>query len=71
MGETAKPEYIQAMSDFIGDDLSYEEISRKRGWATGTVGVYIKRGLEGMRNPRIAHEKLMREAKNYLRLLFA
>jgi DNA-directed RNA polymerase specialized sigma24 family protein len=29
--------------------LRYEEIAKKRGLAVGSVGVYLKRGLEAMR----------------------
>jgi DNA-directed RNA polymerase specialized sigma24 family protein len=37
------------LSDFFLHDLRYEEIAQKRGIATGSVGVYLKRGLEALR----------------------
>lgn len=39
----------EILSDFFLHGLRYEEIARKRGVAVGSVGVYLKRGLEGMR----------------------
>jgi len=37
------------LSDFFLNGLRYEEIAKKRGVAVGSVGVYLKRGLEAMR----------------------
>lgn len=37
------------LSDFFLHGLRYEEIAKKRGVAVGSVGVYLKRGLEAMR----------------------
>ena len=37
------------LSDFFLHGLRYEEIARSRGVAVGSVGVYLKRGLEAMR----------------------
>ena len=44
-----KPPLGEVLSDFFLHDLRYEEIARKRGVAVGSVGVYLKRGLEAMR----------------------
>jgi RNA polymerase sigma factor (sigma-70 family) len=39
----------EILSDFFLHGLRYEEIAKKRGVAVGSVGVYLKRGLEAMR----------------------
>jgi RNA polymerase sigma factor (sigma-70 family) len=44
-----KPPQGEILSDFFLHDLRYEEIAKKRGVAVGSVGVYLKRGLEAMR----------------------
>ncbi len=44
-----KPPLGEILSDFFLHGLRYEEIARKRGVAVGSVGVYLKRGLEAMR----------------------
>ena len=44
-----KPPLGEILSDFFLHGLRYEEIAKKRGVAVGTVGVYLKRGLEAMR----------------------
>jgi RNA polymerase sigma factor (sigma-70 family) len=44
-----KPPLGEILSDFFLHRLRYEEIARKRGVAVGSVGVYLKRGLEAMR----------------------
>lgn len=44
-----KPPQGEILSDFFLHGLRYEEIAKKRGVATGSVGVYLKRGLEAMR----------------------
>ena len=44
-----KPPLGEVLSDFFLHGLRYEEIARKRGMAVGSVGVYLKRGLEAMR----------------------
>jgi RNA polymerase sigma factor (sigma-70 family) len=44
-----KPPMGEILSDFFLDGLSYEEITKKRGVAVGSVGVYLKRGLEVLR----------------------
>jgi RNA polymerase sigma factor (sigma-70 family) len=44
-----KPPMGDILSDFFLHGLRYEEIARTRGVAVGSVGVYLKRGLEAMR----------------------
>ena len=44
-----KPPIGDILSDFFLHGLRYEEIARRRGVAVGSVGVYLKRGLEAMR----------------------
>ena len=44
-----KPPLGKILSDFFLHGLRYEEIAKKRGVAVGSVGVYLKRGLEAMR----------------------
>ena len=44
-----KPPMGDILSDFFLHDLRYEEIARNRGIAVGSVGVYLKRGLEALR----------------------
>ncbi len=44
-----KPPLGEVLSDFFLRGLRYEEIAKKRGMAVGSVGVYLKRGLEAMR----------------------
>lgn len=44
-----KPPLGEILSDFYLHGLRYEEIAKNRGVAVGSVGVYLKRGLELMR----------------------
>ncbi len=44
-----KPPMGDILSDFFLHGLRYEEIAKRRGVALGSVGVYLKRGLEAMR----------------------
>lgn len=44
-----KPPLGEVLSDFFLHGLRYEEIARKHGMAVGSVGVYLKRGLDAMR----------------------
>ncbi|MGB8368167.1 MAG: RNA polymerase sigma factor [Limisphaerales bacterium] len=44
-----KPPLGDVLSDFFLHSLRYEEIAKKRGVAVGSVGVFLKRGLEAMR----------------------
>ena len=44
-----KPPQGAILTDFFLNGLSYEEIARKHGIPIGSVGVYLKRGLETLR----------------------
>jgi RNA polymerase sigma factor (sigma-70 family) len=44
-----KPPMGDILSDFFLDGLRYHEIARKHGIPSGSVGVYLTRGLEAMR----------------------
>ena len=44
-----KPPQGAVLTDFFLNGLSYEGIARKRGIPIGSVGVYLKRGLETLR----------------------
>jgi RNA polymerase sigma factor (sigma-70 family) len=44
-----KPPLGEVLSDFYLHGLRYEEIAGKHGLAVGSVGVYLKRGLEAIR----------------------
>ena len=44
-----KPPLGEILVDFFLHGLRYEEIATKRGVAVGSVGVYLKRGLEALR----------------------
>ena len=44
-----KPPQGEILADFFQHALSYEEIAKKHGLALGSVGVYLKRGLEAIR----------------------
>lgn len=65
-----KAEFKQALNDLYIERLSYEEISQKRGWPVGSVGVYVSRGLKAMREQRKKYPRLVEEAMMFFRLLF-
>jgi len=44
-----KPPQGELLADFFLYELSYEEMAKKHGLAIGSVGVYLKRGLEAIR----------------------
>jgi RNA polymerase sigma factor (sigma-70 family) len=44
-----KPPQGEILGDFFLRGLSYDEIAKKQGLAVGSVGVYLKRGLETLR----------------------
>jgi RNA polymerase sigma factor (sigma-70 family) len=46
---TLKPPQGDILADFYLHGMRYEEIAEKRGVAVGSVGVYLKRGLETLR----------------------
>lgn len=62
-----KPEQRAIVSDFFFHGLSYEQIAAKHGVALGSVGVYLKRGLEVIRRCGARHPKLLKELEAFLR----
>lgn len=44
-----KPPQGELLADFFLHGLSYEEMAKRHGLAVGSVGVYLKRGLESVR----------------------
>jgi RNA polymerase sigma factor (sigma-70 family) len=55
------------IADFFIHSLSYQEIAAKHNLAVGTVGVYLKRGLEAFRRAAQRRPKLMKELEAFLR----
>ena len=55
------------VADFFLAGLSYEQIAAKHQVALGTVGVYLKRGLEAMRRIGGRHPQLLKELEAFLR----
>ena len=62
-----KADQRAVLSEFFIHGLSYEEVAKKRGLAIGSVGVYLKRGLEAVRKLGARHPKLMKELEAFLR----
>jgi len=62
-----KPEQRRILNDFFMRGLSYEQIAAKHNVALGSVGVYLKRGLEAMRRQGAQHPKLLKELEAHLR----
>ena len=62
-----KPEFRAVLGDFFSAGLSYDQIAGQRGLAIGTVGVYMKRGMEAMRKAGQRHPKLLKELEAFLR----
>lgn len=62
-----KPEYRHVLNDFFKAKLTYLEISQKRGIPIGSVGVYLKRGLEALREMARQQPGLMRELEAFAR----
>lgn len=62
-----KPEHSSVISDFFLGGLSYQEIADRRGLAIGSVGVYLKRGLEAIRRAAERQPKLLKELEAFLR----
>lgn len=62
-----KPEFRAVLNDFYRRGLGYEEIARRHGLAVGTVGVYLKRGLEAIRKAGERHPELLKELEAFLR----
>lgn len=61
------PEQRAILTDFLLNGSSYEQIAARRGVAIGSVGVYLKRGLEAMRQAGRRHPKLLKELEAFLR----
>jgi len=64
-----QPEQRAIMVDFHLHGLSYEQISKKHGTPEGTIGVYLKRGLESIRRLTERHPRLLKELAAFLRCL--
>ena len=62
-----KPEHREILSDFFLNGLTYEQIASKHGVAVGSVGVYLKRGLEAIRKQGLRHPRLLKELEEFLR----
>jgi RNA polymerase sigma factor (sigma-70 family) len=62
-----KPEFRTVLNDFFLAGLGYEQIAGKRQMAVGTVGVYLKRGMEAMRKAGQRHPQLLKELEAFLR----
>lgn len=62
-----KPEQRTILSDFFLHGLSYEQLAAKHGVALGSVGVYLKRGLEALRRVAARHPELLKELEAFLR----
>ena len=62
-----KPEFRAVLNDFFWGRLGYEQIATKHKLAVGTVGVYLKRGMEAMRKAGQRHPKLLKELEAFLR----
>jgi DNA-directed RNA polymerase specialized sigma24 family protein len=55
------------VADFFLEGLSYEQIATTHGLAVGSVGVYLKRGLETIRRLGAGRPKLLKELEAFLR----
>jgi RNA polymerase sigma-70 factor, ECF subfamily len=64
-----KPEQRAILTDFYLYGLTYEQISQRHGIPQGTIGVYLKRGLEIIRRATERHPKLLKELTAFLRCL--
>ena len=62
-----KPEHRAILCDFFLNELSYEQIASIHQLAVGSVGVYLKRGLEAMRTQGARSPKLLKDLEAYLR----
>lgn len=67
MQRSIKPEHRLVISDFFLGGLSYQEIASRRGVAIGSVGVYLKRGLEALRAVASRQPELLKELEAFLR----
>jgi RNA polymerase sigma factor (sigma-70 family) len=64
-----KPQQRAILSDFFLDGLAYEKIASKHSVAIGTVGVYLKRGLEAVARCAQKRPKLLKELTAFLRCI--
>ena len=62
-----KPEQRALLNDFFLNSLSYEQLAAKRCIPKGTIGVYIKRGLEELWRVGVRHPNLLKELEAFLR----
>lgn len=69
LAEKLKPEQRIVLSDFFLEELSYHQIAKKRAMPIGSVGVYLKRGLEALSKCAAKHPKLLKELTAFLRCL--
>lgn len=65
--EGLKPEQAAILRGFFLEGMSYEQIASKHGLAIGSVGVYLKRGLEAIRKSTAQHPQLLKELEAFLR----
>lgn len=65
--EALKPEHLAIVTDFYQHHLTYEQIAAKHGIAMGSVGVYLKRGLDALRQAAVRRPELLKELEAYLR----
>ena len=62
-----KAEQRVILTDFYLNLLSYEEIAAKHGVAVGSVGVYLKRSLDALRQAAGRQPELLKELGAFLR----
>lgn len=62
-----KPEQRALLADFFLHGLSYEQLAAKHGLAMGSVGVYLKRGLEALRRVCERQPERLKELEAFLR----
>ena len=63
-----KPQLREVVNDFFITGLSYIEIAEKHGVAVGSVGVFLKRGLDRLRELMKKNPTLLEETRDALRL---
>jgi RNA polymerase sigma factor (sigma-70 family) len=62
-----KPPQGELLADFFLHGLSYEEMAKKHGLAMGSVGVYLKRGLQSVRRTWDRREEELKDRTGLLR----
>lgn len=65
--QALKLEHRAIVADFFLNHLSYEEIAAKHGLAVGSVGVYLKRSLDALRQAAGRQPELLKELEAHLR----